>query len=287
MITLALLLAASTLAEDGKPPSTGLSIVGGAAAFVASNSTADFYAGLPQNANTIDRVLHSDTYGRTIWQSLVNQGLISPSDIGSHAALRVEEFPRMEYRLSMQYGLGIRYDYASGFGWMLRFDIAQLQAIGAFNLGSQSGSGILGSNQYVRCGMAGREDRIAIDLALTRSVSLGEAWLLELDLGAQLLNTRVKENLMEVAGNTYSILDVWGGRTPDAGVGSYDYVNQGGIGYGVYAGFWIGLRVGGVGNIKVGYSCLQQHVILEGYSAWGWQHSFGLRLEMNSFDFLK
>ena len=282
-IVVALLLAGAAVADDGKPPSTGLSIVGGASAFLASNTTADFYAGLPHNANTIERVLHSDTYGRPIWQSLVDQHLISPSSIGSHTALQVEEYPHMAYRLSLQYGLGVRYDYRSGFGWQLRFDIAQLQAIGAFNLGSSNGAGILGTNQYIRCGMLGREDRITIDLSLCRRVDVGGNWSIEVDLGAQLLNTKVRENLMEVGGKAYSILDVWDGRTPDAGVGEYEYLNQGGIGYGVYAGVWLGYNVG-VGFLRLGYNCLQQYVNLEGYAAWGWQHAVGIRLEMNNFN---
>lgn len=286
-ILTALLIAASALADDGKPPSPGLSFFADAGAFWADKVTANFYNGSPENANTINRVLHSNTYGTQIWQTLVTQQLISPSAISNYSQLQVVEYGDMHYRISYQIGLGIRYDYASGFGWLLRFDIAKLNAIGAFNLSSNNGAGILGSDPYIRCGILGQEDRINIDLALTRTVKLNSTLELELNLGASLINTKVQDNLMEVGGKAYSILDIWDGRTPDAGVGSYNYVNQGGIGYGVFMSAWLGYNIPSVGAIRAGYTCYQSKTVLEGYTAWGWQHMLGVRIEMNNFSFIQ
>ena len=281
MLTLA---TATAAADDGKPPSsTGLSVFADAGGFWASRNNAGFYSGRPENANTINRVLHSNTYGTQIWNNLVSQGLISPSAISSYEQLQVVEYPDMYYRTSYQVGLGIRYDYASGLGWLLRFDLARLQALGAFNLSSENGAGILGRDQYIRCGILGKEDRINIDLALTYRIALSQTLELEVDLGACLVNSKVKDNLMESGGATYSILDLWGGRTPDAGVGSYEYINQGGIGYGVLMSALIGYRINGIGAMRLGYTCYQTRTVLEGYSGWGWQHMLGLRIEMNNF----
>ena len=292
LISTLLLAAASASADDGQPPSPGLSFFANAGAFWADNNTANFYNGHPSNKNTIDRVLHSNTYGTQIWQSLVNQGAISPSAIGSYNQLQVVEYPDMYYRISYQIGLGIRYDYASGFGWLLRFDLTRLNAIGAFNLSSDNGTGILGSDRYIRCGMLGKEERISIDFAIARTVKLNETLDLELNLGASLINTKVKDNLMEIGGGTYSILDVWNGQSPDYGVGSYEYINQGGIGYGVFISALVGYAVPGVGAIKAGYTCYQAKTVLRGgagsrdYTAWGWQHMLGIRFEMNNFSFI-
>lgn len=283
-----MLTASATAADDGKPPSryTGLSVFADAGVVWADRNTADFYSGLPTNANTINRVLHSQQYGRQIWQNLTNAGLIS-SAVGDYTQLQVAEYAKMSYRTSFLYGLGIRYDYASGFGWLLRFDMARLQAIGAFNLSSDNGTGLLGYDQYVRCGMLGLEDRINIEFAITRYVSLSGSMDFELDLGAGLVNTKVRDNLMEIAGVTYSILDIWNGNTPDMGVASYEYINQGGIGYSVFASAMLGYSISGVGSIRVGYTCSHAKIVLEGYTAWGWQHMIGLRFEMNNFDFFK
>ena len=285
IIALLTLATATATADDGKPPSsTGLSVFANAGGFWASKNNAGFYSGRPGNANTIDRILHSNTYGTQIWNNLVSQGLISPSAIGSYDQLQVAEYPEMYYRTSYQVGLGIRYDYAGGMGWLLRFDLAHLQALGAFNISSANGAGILGSDQYIRCGMMGKEDRINIDLAMTYRIPLTANLEFEVDLGACLVNSKVKDNVMEIGGATYSILDIWGGRTPDAGVGSYEYINQGGIGYGVFMSALVGYRIQGLGAMRLGYTCYQTRTVLEGYSGWGWQHMLGIRIEMNNFN---
>lgn len=273
-------------ADDGKPPSPGLSFFANAGAFWADNVTANFYSGRPGNANTIERVLYSNFYGTQIWDRLVNQEAISPTTIGNYTNLQVVEYPDMFYRVSYQIGLGLRYDYASGFGWLLRFDLARLNAIGAFNLSSNNGAGILGSDPYIRCGMLGKEDRINIDFAIAHTVELNKTLDLEINLGVSLINTKVKDNIMEIGGGTYSILDVWDGQSPDHGVGSYEYINQGGIGYGIFVSALVGYSIPGMGAIKAGYTCYQAKTVLEGYTAWGWQHMLGVRVEMNNFSFI-
>lgn len=288
-----LLIAASALADDGEVPRrpsndlyTGLSVTANAGAFWASDVNANFYNGRPENANTIERVLYSNTYGQRIWENLKNQGLIS-SAIGNYNNLVVVEYPNMYYKISYLIGVGIRYDYASGFGWLLGFDMVRLQAVGAFNLSSNNGTGILSNNgQYIRCGMLGKEDRIQLYAAIAKTVPLSGMLNLELNLGAQLNNTRVKDQLMEIGGANYKILDIWGGRSPDYGVGNYEYINQGGIGWGLFMSAWLGYRVPGIGAIKVGYTCHHAKTVLEGYTAMGWHHSLSVRIEINNFSFI-
>ena len=289
IVTLAM-LAASATADDGKPPSssrreTGLSVFVNANGYWSSNNTANFYSGdttATDKVGGIYRILKSNTYGHEIWQNLRTERLISDA-IGSEQDFIIAEFANMYYRLSYQIGMGIRYDYESGFGWLLRFDLAKLRAQGQWNLDATNGTGQLGYNRYVPCGISGIEDRINIDLAITRSVALTRALDLELDIGASLINTKVKDNIITVNGHTYSILDRWGGRTPDEGVGSYEYINQGGIGYGFFASLLVGYQVPGIGALKIGYTCAQNRITLQNYTAWGWHHSLGVRIEINNF----
>ncbi len=283
----ALLMAASATADDGKPPSsryTGLSVFANAGAYWADRVTADFYSGAPQNANTIYRVLHSNTFGTQIWTNLTTQGLIT-SAVGNYTQLQVVEYPAMQYRTSFSYGLGLRYDYASGFGWLLRFDLARLNAIGAFNLRAPGGTGVLGSDQYIRCGMLGQEDRINIDFAVTGNITLSETLDLEIDLGIGANNTKVREQVMEIEGVTYSILDIWDGQSPDLGVGQYEYINQGGLGWGFFSSLMLGYKLNGVGAVRVGYTLYHSKIKLEGYNAGTWNHLVGIRFEMNNFSF--
>ena len=108
----------------------------------------------------------------------------------------------------------------------------------------------------------------------------------EVNLGASLNNTKVKENLMEIDGSSYSILDIWNGQSPSSYTGSYEYINQGGLGWGVFMSGFIGYRVEGVGAIKAGYTCHHSKTTLEGYTAMGWVHCLTVRFEINNFSFL-
>lgn len=300
-IILAAVLAASpATADDGssnagsadKPPSTGLSVFVNAAGYIAADNAAEFYSGRDSNPNKINNILKSDLYGNTIWEHLVDAGYISPSAVGSHEQLTVVEFPpKMEYRLSYQIGLGLRYDYQSGFGWLLRFDMAKLQAQGGFNL-STGGVPLLGSDQYITCGIFGKENRYNIDLALTKTVSLNDMADLELNIGTGLVNIKIEENAIDVAGATYSILDRTDGEIPSSYTAEYDYQNQGRIGYGVFATVATGYRITGIGAVKLYYTCRHDRITFydrvahDNRKVWGWQHAFGIRIEMNNFSFL-
>ncbi len=283
----ALLLAASAQADDGKPPSTGLSLFVNAGAYWAAASSAEFYSGRDENLNKINNILHSNQYGTAIWDHLVSAGRLSPSAIGDYRQLTVVEFPpQMTYRLSYQIGLGIRYDYDSGFGWLLRFDMAKLTAQGGFNLSTDNGAGILGSDQYITCGVFGNENRYNIDLAITKTIALTRAFDLEIDLGASLINTKVQENAMVIEGATYSILDRTDGRIPDVDMAQYEYFNQGRIGYGVFISALTGYRLSGIGAVKLGYTCYQARIAFADRKCWGWHHMLGIRIEMNNFSFI-
>ena len=278
--------------DDGQPPSTGLSVFVNAAGYSAAANAAEFYSGRDGNPNTINNILHSDRYGRAIWDHLVDAGRILPSAVGDYSQFTVVEYPpKMEYRLTYQIGLGLRYDYKSGFGWLLRFDMAKLTAMGGFNL-STGGVPLLGNDQYITCGIFGKENRYNIDLALTRTVALNEAVDLELNLGTGLVNVKVEENAMEIEGSTYSILDRTDGQIPDSYTAEYDYQNQGRIGYGVFATVAMGYRVHGIGAMKLYYTCRHDRITFydrvahDNRKVWGWQHAVGIRIEMNNFSFL-
>lgn len=294
LILAALLFAASATAEDGccgvgeddQPPSTGLSVFVNAAGYVAAANAAEFYSGRDDNPNKINNILHSNSYGAAIWDRLISAGRISPSAVGRYDQLTVVEFPpKMDYRLAYQIGIGVRYDYTSGFGWLLRFDMAKLVAEGGFNL-STGGIPLLGTDQYITCGIFGKESRYNIDLAIAKTVPLSDLLDIEMNLGASMVNVKVEENAMEIIGSTYSILDRSDGRVPDVSTMEYEYQNQGRIGYGFFATAAMGYRVSGIGALKLYYTCRQDRITFTDRKEWGWQHAFGIRIEMNNFSFL-
>lgn len=266
----------------------GLSVSVDAGLLVPNNKQAEFYSGREHNPNTVYRVLHSNSYGNEIWQNLYTQGLITDA-VPNYSALTIEEYGTMTNRLTYQIGLGIRYDYPSRWGWILRFDYARIQASGAFNISSNNGQGILSDRgRYVQCGIFGIENRIFIDLALSRRFPLGSNLELETDLGFNLNNTKVKEHKMEIAGQYYSILDVWDQNGPYAGSASYDYINQGMIGIGAFATLALSRIISGYGSVDLGYSFYYNQTRYRAFNesdAFAPNHTIFLRFNLGNFKF--
>ncbi len=266
---------------------TGLSATVDAGLLVPNVKQADFYSGRPENDNTINRVLRSQQYGTQIWNELVSAQLISPSAIHSYEEFEIAEYGRMYYKLTYQLGIGFRYDYESGWGWLLHFDYSQVTAAGQFQLSSNNGTGILGPHQYVTCDVYGAEKRMLIDFAIAKRIPLSRNLDLELDFGFDLNNTKVQENGIRVNGHTYSILDIWGGRDPDIGSIGYEYINQGGIGIGGLAAVAISYVFNGA-TVDFGYNLYYIQTKYKGYNdedAYAFQHNIFLRFNLNNFSF--
>lgn len=294
LVVLALLLAFPLQAQhrkksDSQPSMAGLYVFVDGGLLIPNKKQANFYDGRNGRPNTIDRVLRSEAYGTQIWTSLVDQQLISPSAIPDYRAFSVAEYPSMYYKLTYQLGLGFRYVYGSGFGWLLRFDYSQVAAAGQFLLSSTNGTGILGGNQYVPCGIYGIEKRMLIDFAITKRVPLSSTMDLEVDVGFDVNNTKVTKHGMQIAGRDYSILDVWGGQSPYTGIGSYEYINQGTMGIGGFATLALSYRYKG-SSIDFGYTCYDmqtKYIDFNEDDAYAFQHNIFVRFNINNFSFFK
>lgn len=276
---------------------SGLSLTVDAGLLVPNAKQAGFYSGREGCPNTISRVLHSEQYGTQIWNSLVNQGLISPSAIHDYREFTIAEYPSMYYKLTYQLGVGIRYDYKNNWGWLLHFDYSQVAAAGQFLLSSSNGTGILGSSQYINCDMYGVEKRIFIDFAIARRVPMSKQMELEIDFGLDFNNTKVLQQDIRVGGQECSVLDVWGGRSPEMTTGTYEYMNQGRMGWGGFASVAMCYNFDGA-SVDVGYTMYHTQTRYADYNdaaeggyldRWlasaALQHNVFLRFNINNFSF--
>ena len=294
LVLLALMMMAPAQAQHRKksasePSMSGLYVFVDGGLLIPNKKQAAFYDGCNSRPNTIDRVLRSEQYGTAIWNSLVDQQLISPSAIPDYRAFKVAEYPSMYYKLTYQLGLGFRYMYKSGFGWLLRFDYSQVAATGQFLLLSDNGTSILGGNQYVACGIYGMEKRMLIDFAITKRWNLSATMDLEMDVGFDVNNTKVGSHNMRIGGHDYSILDVWGGQSPYTGIGSYEYINQGTMGIGGFATLALSYRYHG-SAIDFGYTCYNiqtKYIDFNEADAYAFQHNIFVRFNINNFSFFK
>ena len=264
----------------------GLSLTVNVGVLRPDNSHAAFYSGRPENANTLMRILHSESYGHGIWNNLSTQDLIG-SSIGSYNQLTVAEYGDMYYKLAFQLGLGFRYDLEHPkWAWQVRFDYAKLHAQGLILLNSGKDQAYLtNADRYVNCPAMGVEERISCDLGIIRKFRLHNGMDMELSLGRAVNNTKVESSEVRIAGVTYSILDVWGGQSPSSYVGSYEYVNQGGIGYGGYASLSVGYTLPSQTAIWLGYTFSYNKVNLLGYADFAPHHAISLNVAINNFSF--
>jgi len=266
----------------------GLSLFVDAGMLMPNAKQANFYNGYNDRPNTIRRVLYSSSYGTAIWQSLKNGGYITDA-VGSYSNLQVAEWADMYYKNTYQIGFGLRYGYDGGWGWLVRLDYSQLTAAGEWLLSSDNGTGIISDQgRYVRCGIYGIENRILIDVGISKRFAIDDNWGITLESGLNFNNTKVKEHEIEIVGNTYSILDVWDGATPYDGIGTYEYVNQGGVGYGGYFTVAASYELPGYGAVDVGYSCYYMQTRFPNYNpndAFALQHVVFLRANLYNFIF--
>ena len=92
----------------------------------------------------------------------------------------------------------------------------------------------------------------------------------------------------DAGGKSYSILDVWGGQTPYTGIGTYEYINQGGIGIGGFGTLALSYRIP-TGAVDFGYTCYYTQTKYLGYNeddCYAWQHIIFFRFNINNFSFL-
>lgn len=270
-------------------PLSGLYLNVDAGLLIPNDKQSNFYCGRPNVPNDLRRVLNSQMYGTQIWNNLVSQQLISPSAIHDYGELRVAEYADMYYKLSFQLGFGFRYVRDNGWGWLMRFDFADVTAAGQFLIDATNGTGILGQNQYVTCGIFGREKRIFIDFGIAKRIPLTNLLDLEIDFGFDVNNIKVSQNAISVGGQTYSILDVWDGRTPEMGTGTYEYINQGALGIGGFATIALSRRLPS-GALDLGYTCAYMQTKYRTYNetdCYAPQHTIFLRFNLNNFSFFK
>lgn len=272
--------------RTSRPTLRGLSLNINAGVLKASDKTANFYNGNPRNANKLDYIIHSEMYGRPIWEDLTDLDLIG-SSVANYSQLKVAEYGHMSYKLAFQLGIGFRYDLDNPFwAWQVRFDYARLNAEGMVLLDSGKNTSILSNqNAYVNCPVAGEEERIFFDLGIIRKFRLQNGFDLEVSLGANVNNTKVESNDIRIGRHTYSMLDVWGGQPPYTYSTPYEYVNQGGIGYGGYASVAFGFTIPAGTAMQLAYTFYYNRTKLEGYSTFSPQHALSLNVYVNNFFF--
>lgn len=264
-------------------PLKGFSVTIDAGGTYAGKYHANFYNGTPENTNTIDRILYSEAYGHAIWNSLVNQGEIIIAEIPTYNNLEIAEYANMHYAITYQIGIGFRYDFeGNNTAVFARFNYSKLTAKGAFNLYKHPLTTILtNEDQYITCGIWGTESRTYIDLGLSKSFPINPLLHFVADIGLNINHIRVLSNDIEIGGETYSILDVWGDQYPMMNSQSYEYY-QTGIGFGAFVTPCIRLMLPHSMAADLGLNCYYNKINLPDYNNFAPQFTLFVRFILNN-----
>jgi len=170
--------------------------------------------------------------------------------------------------------------------WIARFDYAKLHATGAVLINSGHNMSYLSNqNEYVVCPTSGVEERIYIDLGLLKKFKTTKGLDIEIGAGGNINNTKVESSDISIAGVTYSILDIWGGQSPSSFVASYEYINQGGIGFGAFVSAGVGYTLPIGTSISINYTFHYNKVNLDRYTSFAPHHAIKLTVALNNFSF--
>jgi len=261
--------------ESGKEPfpgdtnqyNTGFSFGFNMGAYFANPTQGNFYNGSSGNVDSIGLVMSNYYMVEDIKRELNN-------------TFRLLELPTaMHYQPAMQIGFYVKYSFSRQLGAFMQFNYAKLKAKDVFTLGIGPDPSYLTFDNIQTFPIWGTEERIYIDLGVSKTFETSQWVHVFLEGGLNINNTRVKEHKIAIGSLEYSLINVYGNSpyVPNTQMQTYE-TRLGGLGIGAFA--TTGLRF--VFNEKVsldpGVSFYWSKANLEGYSAYRPQYSVFVRL---------
>lgn len=236
--------------------------------YIASNSTADFYSGKPENENNFDYILNN-----SYWYEEIRH-LIDFYD-----TIFVREYPeKMGYSPAFSFGLFVKYDFNCRTGIYAQFYYAKLRANDVVTI-EVDPKEYLTEPDIRLCPIRGVEERNLLDLGITHSIGMNKTARLTLGAGINMNNTLVKESAIYIGEKKYNMMRVYGNRPyiPNSNQQQYE-IRQGGIGFGIFASVGARIEFSPVVAIEPGFTTHFMKVNLEQSSVFTPQMNFYLRI---------
>lgn len=260
---------------DTNTMNSGFSFGFNMGAYFASPYQANFYNGNPGNVDSIGLIFSNYYYTQEIRQAL-------------NDTFRLLELPqKMSYQPALQFGFYVKYSFSKQLGAFAQFNYAKLKANDVFTMGIGPDPSYLTFDEIRTYPIWGTEERIYIDLGVSKTFETSKTVQVFLEGGLNINNTRVKEHKINIESLEYSLINIYGNSpyVPNTQMQTYE-TRLGGLGIGVFA--TTGLRF--VFNDKVsldpGVSLYWSQANLEGYQAYRPQYSVFVRLCYHSLSSL-
>lgn len=236
-------------------------------AYFANGFHGNFYNGAAGNVDSIGLIFTNYYYTQDIRKELQD-------------TFRLLELPTgMKYQPAMQFGFYVKYSFDRQLGAFLQFNYAKLKAKDVFTLGVGPEASYLTFDDIRTYPIWGTEERIYIDLGVSKTFETSKNVQVFLEGGLNINNTRVKEHKIQIGSLEYSLINIYGDSPyiPNTQMQTYE-TRLGGIGIGAFA--TAGLRF--VFNDKIsldpGFSFYWSKANLEGYSAYRPHYAVFVRL---------
>lgn len=254
-------VSASDFEPRGLQFSYGLNLGG----YVASDETGNYYNGSGRN-NLAETLMRQHTYNR------IREALGYDFEIPGEPH---EYLPQnMGYSPAMVVGVFGTLHFNEKYSLQTEFNFTRLRLQDQFLLRILRGDPGLIGHDIERFNIMGTEERSDIRIGIQRIFPLTEQQVHPyLEAGANMINTRAKENRVQIAGNRYSILNLTDVR--------YGFRDDG-ISFGVYAGGGLKMDVGENYALLLGAIGNYASINLGGNDQYYMHYSIFLRLFLNT-----
>nr|NQU92911.1 hypothetical protein [Bacteroidota bacterium] len=271
--------------------------------YLANKNTAQFYSGEPQNENSIQWVLNNYYWYQEILQELNGNEIIkNPGDVpqdwmGEYNQWRQQYnvaqgdtskwwiyYPEgLKYDAAISPGFYAKYNFNNSTGIFIQSNYVKLKTSGIFQMVIDSVT-YTSQPAYRQGYMRGVEERVNIDIGLSKFYTVGKITNLYVETGFHLNSTRVLENRIQIGRKEYSIINLYGNRqyVPNSNMTAYD-IYQGGVGFGIFLAGGVKFVFNETVAIDLGTQMYWKKVKLEGYNNFYGDYYFYVRLIFDLF----
>lgn len=235
--------------------------------YFGNKNSANFYSGRPGNENTINYIINNKYRYDELRQ------LINFSD-----TFFILEYPsQMSYDPAVMVGFIAKYNFTNKMGFFFQFNYVKLKATDFFTA-EVDPMQFLTERDIRVYGIVGVEERVNIEMGLSRYLPIGPKMNVFLEGGLNINDSEVKSHEIQIEGQTYDIVNIYGSQNyvPNTSLQSYD-VRQGGIGFGAF--FTGGVQFSFNENISMdpGISLWWKKINLAGYDSYNAHWAFTVR----------
>lgn len=226
--------------------------------YFANKHSAGFFSGRPGNENTINYILGNKyRYDNLRERDIFDDTLI------------LREYPsNMTYDPAVLVGFLAKYNFSNRMGFFFQFNYVKLRSTDFFTVEVDPKT-FLTEPDLRLYGIVGIEERVNVEMGLSRYIPLGPKTNIFLEGGLNINDSEVISHEIQIEEQEYSIINVYGSQNyvPNTQLQTYD-VRQGGIGFGLFFTGGVQLVFNENLSLDPGLSLWWKRINLAGYDAY-------------------